>query len=458
MLHLGARRPDRRGGRRPLRQPGRNDQPQRAALRLARRGPAPGRASTGASCSARPWRRSPRPARRSRRSPGLAVLDETHGRPAGIAGWDPLRLSIDVRGTGSTGYRLAKAAFYSQRASTSSSTPRTSSSRSSASASRRRRPASAWSRRCARRVAELEAEPGAPEEKLAPPPPWGELAMTPREAFLGPQEVVPFDRRRRPRRRRGAGRLPARHPQRPPRRAPDRGDPRLHQRERRPRRLRARRQRPRAEDAARRPLSTEAVTPWSACHCAPAPATASRLGAMASFDAIADLPLEIEACEFEGLGVTARRVRTADDDRQAARRRRGGDRRGRRLRRRRPHRPAGPRTARGPRRLRHLRRVLRAPRRDRPLPGRAAGARGVSRDYRRWAFESAALDLALRQAGTNLAAALGREPRPVNFVNSMRLAGRRRRTLLDRAAAAPASPSTRPCASSSTPPTTGTTS
>ena len=26
-----------------------------------------------------------------------------------------------------------------------------------------------------------------------PPPPWGELAMTPREAFLGPQEVVPFD-------------------------------------------------------------------------------------------------------------------------------------------------------------------------------------------------------------------------------------------------------------------------
>ncbi|HVO53524.1 MAG TPA: hypothetical protein VMT37_03835 [Solirubrobacterales bacterium] len=47
----------------------------------------------------------------------------------------------------------------------------------------------------------------------------------------------------------------------------------------------------------------------------------------------------------------------------------------------------------------------------------------VSADYRRWAFESAALDLALRQADTNLAAALGREARPVNFVNSMRLAG-----------------------------------
>jgi L-alanine-DL-glutamate epimerase-like enolase superfamily enzyme len=49
--------------------------------------------------------------------------------------------------------------------------------------------------------------------------------------------------------------------------------------------------------------------------------------------------------------------------------------------------------------------------------------REVSRRYRRWAFESAALDLALRQAGTTLAAALGREPRPVTFVVSTRLAG-----------------------------------
>jgi hypothetical protein len=43
------------------------------------------------------------------------------------------------------------------------------------------------------------------------------------------------------------------------------------------------------------------------------------------------------------------------------------------------------------------------------------------RDYRRWAWESAALDLALRQAGTSLASAVGREPRPVRFVVSMRL-------------------------------------
>ena len=47
--------------------------------------------------------------------------------------------------------------------------------------------------------------------------------------------------------------------------------------------------------------------------------------------------------------------------------------------------------------------------------------RDVSRLYRRWAFESAALDLALRQAGKSLAAALERQLRPVNFVTSMRL-------------------------------------
>jgi L-alanine-DL-glutamate epimerase-like enolase superfamily enzyme len=41
--------------------------------------------------------------------------------------------------------------------------------------------------------------------------------------------------------------------------------------------------------------------------------------------------------------------------------------------------------------------------------------------YRRWAYESAALDLALRQSGLSLHEALGREPRPVNFVVSLRL-------------------------------------
>jgi hypothetical protein len=44
----------------------------------------------------------------------------------------------------------------------------------------------------------------------------------------------------------------------------------------------------------------------------------------------------------------------------------------------------------------------------------------ASRDYRRWAFESAALDLALRQRGTSLGGAVEREHRPVRFVVSTR--------------------------------------
>jgi L-alanine-DL-glutamate epimerase-like enolase superfamily enzyme len=52
-----------------------------------------------------------------------------------------------------------------------------------------------------------------------------------------------------------------------------------------------------------------------------------------------------------------------------------------------------------------------------------AGApdREVYRNYRRWAFESAALDLALRQAGTPLADAVGRGLGPVTFVVSSRM-------------------------------------
>jgi L-alanine-DL-glutamate epimerase-like enolase superfamily enzyme len=50
-----------------------------------------------------------------------------------------------------------------------------------------------------------------------------------------------------------------------------------------------------------------------------------------------------------------------------------------------------------------------------------APQREVSRRYRVWAYESAALDLALRQAGTTLHELLGREPQPVRFVVSLRL-------------------------------------
>ncbi len=45
----------------------------------------------------------------------------------------------------------------------------------------------------------------------------------------------------------------------------------------------------------------------------------------------------------------------------------------------------------------------------------------VSRLYRRWTFHSAALDLALQQAGKPLHEQLGRQPQPVTFVVSLRL-------------------------------------
>jgi hypothetical protein len=45
----------------------------------------------------------------------------------------------------------------------------------------------------------------------------------------------------------------------------------------------------------------------------------------------------------------------------------------------------------------------------------------MARRWRRWAFESAALDLALAQAKLGLPEALGREPAPVRFVNSLGL-------------------------------------
>ena len=64
--------------------------------------------------------------------------------------------------------------------------------------------------------------------QFAPPPPWGELVMTPREAFLGPQEVVPIARGGRAGRGGVARRLPAGDPERAAGRAPDGRDARLH--------------------------------------------------------------------------------------------------------------------------------------------------------------------------------------------------------------------------------------
>jgi arginine/lysine/ornithine decarboxylase len=124
--------------------------------------------------------------------PGLAVLDESMVGRAGIAGWDPMRLSIDVRGTGSTGYRLFKQLFYAHGIDLELYSENV-----VVGLFGLGEPAATTGERLVAAlrsaVSELQAASGAPEEKLAPPPPWGELVMTPREAFLGPQEVVPFE-------------------------------------------------------------------------------------------------------------------------------------------------------------------------------------------------------------------------------------------------------------------------
>ena len=142
---------------------------------------------------------------------------------------------------------------------------------------------------------------------------------------------------------------------------------------------------------------------------------------MASFDAIADLPLEIDSCEFEGLEITVGSFERATTVIHL----RGGG-----------HEGVGEDVVYDV--------VDHIAQQDAGPPDGLAGKRTFAEfsaaledvelfptppqrepsvDYRRWAFESAALDLALRQNRTNLAAALGREPRPLNFVNSMRLAG-----------------------------------
>jgi len=142
---------------------------------------------------------------------------------------------------------------------------------------------------------------------------------------------------------------------------------------------------------------------------------------MASFDAIADLSLEVESCELEGLEIALgsfERLTTVV-------KLRGGGEEG-----------IGEDVVYDG--VDHVAQQDHGPPAGLAYSGTFAGfsdhLEGIdlfpaappareepSRDYRRWAFESAALDLALRQAGTNLAAALGREPRPVNFVSSMRL-------------------------------------
>ena len=128
-----------------------------------------------------------------RQLPGLEVLDERLLKHPGVYDYDPLRLAIDVRGTGATGYELGEllreqcdinlelsgehmlVAVFGIAEPVGDS--------------------------CKRLLKGLEETVDQVSERvrgrkripLGPPPRWGPLALTPREAFLGPQQVVPIE-------------------------------------------------------------------------------------------------------------------------------------------------------------------------------------------------------------------------------------------------------------------------
>lgn len=120
---------------------------------------------------------------------GLDVLDERMVGSGGVHGFDPLRLAVDVRGTGASGYEIAEWMREDDDINTELAGENVvvavfGMGEHVAQTGARLVPAL---RRAADRAA---ARPPREHEAFAPPPPWGPLAMAPREAFLGPQEVV----------------------------------------------------------------------------------------------------------------------------------------------------------------------------------------------------------------------------------------------------------------------------
>ena len=121
------------------------------------------------------------------------MLDERLvGRP-GVFAYDPLRLAVDIRGVAASGYELApllrelddiNLELYGQNVLVAVFGM---AERSLAEAGRL-----VAALRVA--VAQVGVEPSGLQSSFAAAPPWGELAMTPRAAYLGPQEVVPAER------------------------------------------------------------------------------------------------------------------------------------------------------------------------------------------------------------------------------------------------------------------------
>ena len=129
---------------------------------------------------------------RIREIPGLDVLDEGLAGASSVEAWDPLRLSIDVRGTGATGHRLAR--LMSERDDIQVELFSENVIVAVFGMGEDAGPAAD------RLVAGLEhavseIRPSDREERgaFAEPPPWGPLELAPRDAFLGAQDIVGFE-------------------------------------------------------------------------------------------------------------------------------------------------------------------------------------------------------------------------------------------------------------------------
>jgi lysine decarboxylase len=123
---------------------------------------------------------------------GLDVLDERMIGRAGVFDYDPLRLAVDIRGIAATGYELApmlreigdiNLELYGQNVVVAVF----------GMGERELPEAGRLVDALVEAAARVGLDPSGASTSFAAPPPWGELAMTPREAFLGAQEVVPAD-------------------------------------------------------------------------------------------------------------------------------------------------------------------------------------------------------------------------------------------------------------------------
>jgi lysine decarboxylase len=121
---------------------------------------------------------------------GLDVLDDRLTDRPGVFAYDPLRLAVDVRGVAASGYQLAPLLRESDDINLELAAENVLVAVFGM-GERTLDEAGRLADALARVVARVGLEPAGQRVRFAPPPPWGELAMTPREAYLGVQEVVP---------------------------------------------------------------------------------------------------------------------------------------------------------------------------------------------------------------------------------------------------------------------------